>query len=183
MHVLHQLKVCHDNIGGGFAQSAASAAAYWQHCFTCCHVAPLAATAAAAAAAASGAPDNDGGPLKQNTVFYLPKVSRTLRDTYGRSWPGNPAEAEGNMYTKCWNSSQEIIVRMIDTCPCTQVGSSSSSSSSSRACVTAQKMQQQQQEEFKVAVMHGDYCFAARNSNKEHTVCSTQQQLRTRHVW
>jgi hypothetical protein len=66
-------------------------------------------------------PDNDGGPLKQNTVFYLPKVSRTLKDTYGRNWPGNPAEAEGNMYTKCWDSSKEIIVRMIDTCPCTQV--------------------------------------------------------------
>uniref|UniRef100_A0A383WGT9 Expansin-like EG45 domain-containing protein n=1 Tax=Tetradesmus obliquus TaxID=3088 RepID=A0A383WGT9_TETOB len=67
--------------------------------------------------------NNDGGPLKQNTVFYLPKVSeaRSLKDTYGRTWPGNPAEAEGNMFTKCWNSSQEVTVRMIDTCPCTQV--------------------------------------------------------------
>jgi hypothetical protein len=84
------------------------------------------ALSAAAAAAAAALPDNDGDPLKQNTVFYLPKVSRTLKDTSGRNWPGNPAEAEGNMYTKCWDSSKEIIVRMIDTCPCTQVGHGSS---------------------------------------------------------
>eukprot|EP00882_Tetradesmus_deserticola_P029331 GHRQ01032846.1.p1 GENE.GHRQ01032846.1~~GHRQ01032846.1.p1 ORF type:complete len:418 (+),score=138.10 GHRQ01032846.1:407-1660(+) len=65
--------------------------------------------------------DNDGGPLKKDAIFYLPKVSRTLKDTYGRKWPGNPAEAAGELYTKCWNSSREITVRITDTCPCTQV--------------------------------------------------------------
>ncbi len=35
---------------------------------------------------------------------------------------GNTAEAQGEEYTKCYDDSQTLIVRIIDCCPCTQVG-------------------------------------------------------------
>lgn len=125
--------------------------------------------------------DNGGKPLNiTSELIYLPSVSRTLRDTQGRAWPGNAAEEEGMIETRCWcvslltrvhvcatytpahgvpcsrstshamqpsahtfdlpntqptsstgtanntrhrnnDSSCEVVVRVIDTCPCKQV--------------------------------------------------------------
>lgn len=40
-------------------------------------------------------------------------------DTQGRAWPGNPAEARGLMEVQC-SSSESIVVRIADSCPCQQ---------------------------------------------------------------
>jgi hypothetical protein len=66
-------------------------------------------------------PDNDGNPRRTNTFFYLSNVTNALTDTAGRPWPGNSAEAEGLLFTRCQEPRKELIVRMIDTCPCKQV--------------------------------------------------------------
>jgi hypothetical protein len=63
-------------------------------------------------------------PLARN----LPKLAPTPRlpraqvvnDTRNRTWPGNPGESLGLQAVKCWNDSQSIIVRVIDSCPCRQ---------------------------------------------------------------
>eukprot|EP00879_Flechtneria_rotunda_P010503 GHRR01010979.1.p1 GENE.GHRR01010979.1~~GHRR01010979.1.p1 ORF type:complete len:225 (+),score=48.71 GHRR01010979.1:210-884(+) len=71
--------------------------------------------------------NNNGDPVSLNAtadqggLLYLPSISRTLTDTYGRTFPGNPAEAQGELYVQCYDPNRQIIVRIIDTCPCTQV--------------------------------------------------------------
>ena len=39
----------------------------------------------------------------------------------GRPWPGNPEEAEGLQETRCYDDGRSLRVRVVDSCPCTQV--------------------------------------------------------------
>ncbi|GAX79409.1 hypothetical protein CEUSTIGMA_g6850.t1 [Chlamydomonas eustigma] len=52
---------------------------------------------------------------------YLASISSSYKDTYGRSWPGNPDEKEGLLYTKCWDQDKALRIRIVDSCPCIQV--------------------------------------------------------------
>jgi hypothetical protein len=47
--------------------------------------------------------------------------NRTILDTKNRSFPGNPNEGSWQLYTKCYDSSRQIAVRIIDSCNCVQV--------------------------------------------------------------
>lgn len=37
---------------------------------------------------------------------YLPSINPGLRDTFGRSWPGNTLNASGHQYVECWNDKK-----------------------------------------------------------------------------
>ncbi|KAJ9517598.1 hypothetical protein QJQ45_025065 [Haematococcus lacustris] len=80
--------------------------------------------------------DNTGSPMRLeifpngtiNAVGYyqvdgsrLPAIRAAIRDSQGRSYAGNPAAPEGRSYTQCHDSDKTVRVRVIDSCPCTQV--------------------------------------------------------------
>ncbi|WIA32859.1 hypothetical protein OEZ86_006034 [Tetradesmus obliquus] len=65
--------------------------------------------------------DNDGNPRRIDSFFYLSNVTTTLPDSSGRLWPGNTAEPQGLLYTRCQTPAKELTVRVMDTCPCKQV--------------------------------------------------------------
>ncbi|MEW5313055.1 MAG: hypothetical protein WDW38_004649 [Sanguina aurantia] len=52
---------------------------------------------------------------------YLPAINPGLKDSFGRSWPGNPLNKSGHQFVDCWNDQKVITVRIIDQCPCKQV--------------------------------------------------------------
>lgn len=66
-------------------------------------------------------PDNHGNPRRIDSFFYLSNVTTTLPDSSGRLWPGNTAEPQGLLYTRCQTPAKELTVRVMDTCPCKQV--------------------------------------------------------------
>lgn len=49
--------------------------------------------------------------------YYFPAYGNAV-DTQGRSFPGNPAEKDGYVYTKCWDNKKTVRVHVIDVCPC-----------------------------------------------------------------
>lgn len=62
--------------------------------------------------------DNDGSPLSLNSTdfIYLPSVAPRLTDTQGRGWPGNPAEAAGQLQTQCYDENKVHVQQGLDTC-------------------------------------------------------------------
>lgn len=50
----------------------------------------------------------------------VPPLNRhgSADDTFGRSFPGNPAESEGHVYVKCWQPNKSVRVHVVDICPC-----------------------------------------------------------------
>lgn len=54
---------------------------------------------------------------------YLPALNPNVTDTEGRPFPGNPAEPQGEEFVQCYDENKTLIVRVIDSCPCTQVRS------------------------------------------------------------
>ena len=76
----------------------------------------------------SGFKDPSGTPtslFKTQDHFYMPRYDATVKDSQGRSFPGNPWEKEGIQGTVCWgggnnstsSSSSSTWVRIIDSCP------------------------------------------------------------------
>ncbi|KAG1671486.1 hypothetical protein FOA52_003144 [Chlamydomonas sp. UWO 241] len=59
----------------------------------------------------------NGDPMRP----YLANISEGVRDSNGREWPGNSAEANGRLSVKCWDAGKVIRVAIADSCPCTQV--------------------------------------------------------------
>eukprot|EP00775_Hariotina_reticulata_P007587 gene7587-7792_t len=47
--------------------------------------------------------------------------TKSILDTKNRSFPGNPNEGSGQLYTKCYDTNKQIAVRIIDSCNCVQV--------------------------------------------------------------
>jgi hypothetical protein len=72
--------------------------------------------------------DNEGQPLDIINGFYqgdrfrpyLPAINPNVTDSAGRPFPGNTAEAAGQQAVVC-SSNGTVRVRIIDSCPCTQV--------------------------------------------------------------
>jgi Lytic transglycolase len=52
--------------------------------------------------------------------FYLAGVNSNVKDTQGRSYPGNPLESKDQQYVLCYNDTSPITIRVVDTCPCIQ---------------------------------------------------------------
>ena len=57
-------------------------------------------------------------PAMNSNGYNLQSAPNTL-DEFGRSFPGNPAEAENMNFVKCWNNTESIYVKIVDSCPCT----------------------------------------------------------------
>lgn len=72
--------------------------------------------------------DNERKPIKIIKGFYegdkfrpyLPAINPNVTDSRGRPFPGNKAEAAGEQAVVC-ASNKSLRVRIIDSCPCTQV--------------------------------------------------------------
>jgi len=58
-------------------------------------------------------------PVKSSNGYNLQAIAPDTKDTQGRSFPGNPAQAENENFVKCWNDTDSIFVTITDTCPCT----------------------------------------------------------------
>ena len=56
-------------------------------------------------------------PFKTQDHFYMPKYDTSLKDGQGRTWPGNPWEAEGLQGAVCWSNTSTTWVRIVDSCP------------------------------------------------------------------
>ncbi|KIZ03007.1 hypothetical protein MNEG_4950 [Monoraphidium neglectum] len=54
---------------------------------------------------------------------YLAAINPNVTDSQGRRvpYPGNPAEARGEMEVTCTDPSRTLLIRIADSCPCTQV--------------------------------------------------------------
>ncbi|KAG2488344.1 hypothetical protein HYH03_013034 [Edaphochlamys debaryana] len=55
--------------------------------------------------------------VQYDNFYYYPEHGSAV-DTYGREFPGNPAEKDGYIYVKCWDPKASIRVHVIDICPC-----------------------------------------------------------------
>ena len=66
-----------------------------------------------------------GGPLSpaQGGRSHLPLPPPPPLPTHTpRSWPGNPTGGDNVLSTQCWDPSKVVRVRIVDSCPCKQVG-------------------------------------------------------------
>ncbi|KAL6764674.1 hypothetical protein V8C86DRAFT_2468022 [Haematococcus lacustris] len=52
---------------------------------------------------------------------YLPSINPNVTDENGRPFPGNPGEADNQIVVQCYDEAKSLRVRVIDSCPCTQV--------------------------------------------------------------
>ena len=52
--------------------------------------------------------------------YYLATVDDTVKDDYGRSFPGNSAFDQGEQNVQCWGDNS-VFVHIIDSCPAFQV--------------------------------------------------------------
>ena len=49
-----------------------------------------------------------------------------MKDTYGRSFPGNPLESVNQQFVRCWNATDNngttpsVTVHIVDNCPAVQ---------------------------------------------------------------
>ncbi len=59
----------------------------------------------------------DDQPIPISETYY-PPAHASAPDSYGRQFPGNPAEKDGQIYIKCWDKQKSIKVKIIDICPC-----------------------------------------------------------------
>lgn len=63
----------------------------------------------------------DDLPVSTTEFFVLEDVNSTVKDTKGRSFPGNAGKAKNEQVVKCWNSTQSVVVSIIDSCPAFQI--------------------------------------------------------------
>ena len=59
---------------------------------------------------------NDMRPKPMTDLMYMPAINGSVTDTFGRRFPGNPAEKDNQQYVKCWNNGSSIV-RIVDDCP------------------------------------------------------------------
>ena len=65
-----------------------------------------------------------GAPLQD--FYYLAGVNSTVKDSYGRSFPGNPLESVNEQFVRCWNATDNngttpsVTVHIVDNCPAVQ---------------------------------------------------------------
>ena len=52
----------------------------------------------------------------------MPSVRKDVNDSYGRTFPGNPAESKGKQWVQCWDKDVSSIVKIVDNCPTAQAG-------------------------------------------------------------
>ena len=58
--------------------------------------------------------------------YYLAGVNSTVKDIYGRSFPGNPLESVNQQFVRCWNATDNngttpsVTVHIVDNCPAVQ---------------------------------------------------------------
>ena len=64
---------------------------------------------------------NGTTPVSIDDFYYLATVNNTVPDDFGRSFPGNSAEAQREQNVQCWNESNSVFVHIIDSCPAYQV--------------------------------------------------------------
>ncbi|BDA51307.1 hypothetical protein COCOBI_18-1840 [Coccomyxa sp. Obi] len=63
----------------------------------------------------------NGTEIYNTTQGYsLPAHAPNATDDYGRTWLGNPTEAEQLQSVRCWNDNASIFVITTDSCPCVQ---------------------------------------------------------------
>lgn len=75
------------------------------------------------------AADNQGQPIQlKNHSFEgdkfrpeLEYIDATVRDTQGRPYPSNPLKDQGQVLAECYNEDEVHLIRITDSCPCTQV--------------------------------------------------------------
>jgi hypothetical protein len=75
--------------------------------------------------------DNQGQPIQlRNHSFEgdkfrpeLEYIDATVRDTQGRPYPGNTLRDQGQVIAQCYNEDEVHLIRITDSCPCTQVRS------------------------------------------------------------
>jgi hypothetical protein len=81
------------------------------------------------------AADNEGTPIRianatNGQLAYegdrfrpvLEAIDATVTDTQGRPYPGNPLLAQGQQISQCYDENEVHLIRITDSCPCTQVG-------------------------------------------------------------
>lgn len=86
--------------------------------------------------AAAAATDNQGTPItianaSNGQLAYegdrfrpvLEAIDPTVTDTQGRPYPGNPLFDQGQQISQCYDENEVHLIRITDSCPCTQVGS------------------------------------------------------------
>lgn len=70
-------------------------------------------------------PGNGTTPIPISQFFYQASVNTTIKDDFGRSYPGNSAEAQGLQNVTCYRnpdgSKPSVVVHIIDTCPAYQL--------------------------------------------------------------
>lgn len=79
--------------------------------------------------------DNQGTPIKISKASdgqlafegdkfrpILEEIDATVKDTKGRSYPGNALRNASEMISQCYNENEVHLIRITDSCPCTQVG-------------------------------------------------------------
>ncbi|KAK9823593.1 hypothetical protein WJX72_004108 [[Myrmecia] bisecta] len=59
-------------------------------------------------------------PVDVHSPDYLAGVNPNVKDTVGRTYPGNAAEPQALNDVVCWNSTSPVIVRIVDNCPALQ---------------------------------------------------------------
>lgn len=64
---------------------------------------------------------NNDLPVSLDEFFVLEDVNSTVKDSQGRSFPGNAGKANNQQIVKCWNASQSVVVTIIDSCPAVQI--------------------------------------------------------------
>lgn len=52
----------------------------------------------------------------------LEAIDPTVTDTQGRPYPGNPLLDQGQQISECYDENEVHLIRITDSCPCTQVG-------------------------------------------------------------
>ena len=57
-----------------------------------------------------------------NTCDCLPHLHALSHSPTLRSWPGNPTGGDNVLSTQCWDPAKVVRVRIVDSCPCKQVG-------------------------------------------------------------
>lgn len=79
-------------------------------------------------------PDNQGTPIKLENSSVGPAfegdkfrpeletINASVKDTQGRAYPGNPLRSRSEVLAKCYSTEEVHLIRITDSCPCTQVG-------------------------------------------------------------
>lgn len=63
---------------------------------------------------------NNTTPVSIEDFYYLATVDDTVKDDFGRSFPGNSAFNQSEQSVQCWGDNS-VFVHTIDSCPAFQV--------------------------------------------------------------